>query len=45
MKDTVLRKGQLTLCCLHRKQEAGRAIKEQLNYFGAVALPTTAASA
>lgn len=45
MKDTVLRKDKLILCCLHRKQERGRAIKEQLNYLRAVTLPTTMASA
>lgn len=42
---TVLRKGQLTLCCLHREHEGGRAIKEQLNYFGAVVLPAATTSA
>lgn len=45
MKGTVLRKDQLTLCCLHREHEGGRAIKEQLNYFGAVVLPAATASA
>lgn len=30
MKGTVLRKGQLTLCCLHTEHEGGRAIKSNL---------------